>query len=162
MYLFYLIPFMLFVPLLILQLTLIPLFAIESVVPDLTIILIVFLAIRRGQIQGTIYGFLFGLLFDIFTGGLIGSAMFSKTLAGFIAGYFYSESPKESSGLNFKFISIVFLCASIDSFFYSLLGTTELSSGIQYFIFDYSIFPGLYTAIISLPLAGLKQERIPI
>ena len=57
---------------------------------------------------------------------------------------------------------IVFLCASIDSFFYSILGTTELSSGIQYYLFDYSLFPGLYTAIVSLPLIGLKRVRIPI
>ena len=162
MYLFYSIPFILFMPLLILQLTLVPLFAIEGVVPDLTIILLVFLALRRVQIQGTIYGFLFGFLLDIFTGGLIGSAMFSKTLAGFIAGYFYSENPEESSNLDFKFVSIIFLCASIDSFFYSLLGTTELSSGIQYFIFDYSLFPGLYTAVVSLPLVGLKRIGIPI
>lgn len=162
MYVFYLMPFILFVPLLILQLTLIPLFAIENVVPELTTILLVFLALRRGQIQGAIYGFLFGFLLDIFTGGIIGSAMFSKTLAGFTAGYFYSENPEESSSLDFKFVSIVFLCASIDSFFYSLLGTTELSSGIQYFIFDYSLFPGLYTSIICLPLVGLKRVRIPI
>ena len=159
---YYIKPVILFIPLLILQLTLIPLFSIENIVPDLTIILIVLIGMRRGQIQGAVYGFLFGLFLDIFTGGLIGSAMFSKTLAGFIAGYFYSENLEESSGLDFKFIGIVFLCASIDSFFYSLLGTTELSSGIQYFIFDYFIFPGLYTTIISLPLAGIKQNRIPI
>jgi len=162
MFMFYLIPFLIFLPLLILQLTVIPFFAIDNVVPDLTIILLVILAIRRGQIQGTIYGFLFGLLLDIFTGGLIGSAMFSKTLAGFIAGYFYSENPEESTVLDFKFISIVFLCASIDSFFYSILGTSELNSGIQYFIFDYSIFPGLYAFVICLPLVGLKRLRIPI
>ena len=162
MYLFYLIPFLLFAPLLILQLTLVPLFAIKSVVPDLTIILLVFVTLKRGQLQGAIYGFLFGLLLDIFTGGLIGSAMFSKTLAGFIAGYFYAENPEEISGLDFKFVGIVFLCASIDSFFYSILGTTELSSGIQYYIFDYSLFPGLYTSIISLPLSGFKLARIPI
>jgi rod shape-determining protein MreD len=119
-------------------------------------------AVRRGQIQGTVYGFIFGMFHDIFTGGLIGSAMFSKTLAGFIAGYFYSESVEESSGLDIKFVGIVFLCASIDSFFYSLLGTTELSAGIQYFIFDYSIFPGLYAAVVSLLLAGVKRSRIPV
>ena len=162
MFMIYIIPLLLFVPLLILQLTLVPLFAIESVVPDLTIILLVYLALRRGQLQATVYGFLFGLLLDIFTGGLIGSAMFSKTLAGFIAGYFYSELTEESSGLDFRFVSIVFLCASIDSFFYSILGTTELSSGFQYYIFDYSLFPGMYTAIISMSLAGLKKIRIPV
>ena len=159
---FYSIPFLFFIPLLLLQLTLMPIFEIEGIVPDLIIILVVFVALRRGQVQGTIYGFLFGLLLDIFTGGLIGSAMFSKTLAGFTAGYFYSENPEKSADPNFKFVSIVFLCASIDSFFYSILGTTELSSGIQYYIFDYSLFPGLYTAIISLPSIGLKQVRIPI
>jgi len=131
-------------------------------VPDLTIVLLVYVALRRGQLQGTIYGFLFGLLLDIFTGGLIGSAMFSKTLAGFIAGYFYSELTEESAGLDFKFVGIVFLCASIDSFFYSILGTTELSSGIQYYIFDFSLFPALYTAIVSMPLAGLNKIRMPI
>ena len=162
MYKYYALPIIIFVPLLIIQLTLNPLFTIESIVPDLITILLVVLAVRRGQIQGTIYGFIFGLLHDIFTGGLIGSAMFSKTIAGFIAGYFYSEGTERSSRLDVKFIGIVFLCASIDSFFYSLLGTAELSSGIQYFLFDYSIFPGLYTALVSFPLAGVKHSRIPV
>lgn len=162
MYFFYALPIIIFLPLLILQLTIVPLFSIESIVPDLTTILLILTAVRRGQVQGTIYGFVFGMFQDIFTGGLIGSAMFSKTLAGFIAGYFYSEGIDESTGLDFKFAGIVFLCAAIDSFFYSLLGTTELSSGIQYFIFDYSIFPGLYTAVVSLPLAGIKRSRIPV
>jgi rod shape-determining protein MreD len=162
MYRYYAQPVIIFVPLLILQLTMIPLFSIEGVVPDLTTILLVLIAVRRGQIQGTIYGFIFGLFYDIFTGGLIGSAMFSKTLAGFTAGYFFSESVEDSSALGFKFISVLFLCASLDSYFYSLLGTTELSAGIQYFLFDYLIFPGLYTALVSLPLAGIKYSRIPV
>ncbi len=162
MYLYYAWPIIIFLPVLILQLTLIPLFSIENIVPDLTLIVLIFTSVRRGQLQGTVYGFIFGVFYDIFTGGLIGSAMFSKTLAGFIAGYFYSESAEESSGLDIKFTGIVFLCASIDSFFYSLLGTTELSSGIQYFIFDYSIFPGLYTAIVGLPLTFMKRSRNPV
>ncbi|HEX9739356.1 MAG TPA: rod shape-determining protein MreD, partial [Ignavibacteriaceae bacterium] len=64
-------PVFLFIPLLILQTTVIPLFAVYNAVPDLILILLVFYAISYGQIFGTVLGFGFGFLFDLITGSLL-------------------------------------------------------------------------------------------
>ncbi len=65
----------------VLQLTLIPLISFDFILPDILLIVLVYFTLLKGQLFGTVYGFILGFLFDIFSGGLIGSAMFSKTLA---------------------------------------------------------------------------------
>ena len=74
--------------------TLIKFLAIRTIVPDILLILIAYVAIREGQIAGTVAGFLTGLLIDLVSGqdGMLGLAAMSKTVAGFFAGYFYHEN----------------------------------------------------------------------
>ena len=91
----YLVAILLFFPLLIIQTTIVPLIAINGVIPDLIIILLAFYALKMGQLHGTILGFIYGLLFDLITGGLLGSSMLSKTVTGFVIGYFYNENKKD-------------------------------------------------------------------
>ena len=84
----YIKPFLFFIPAVILQLVVVPLISIEGVVPDLVIIVLVYSVMNIGQFYGTALGFSFGLLFDLVSGGVLGSAMFSKTLTGFPCGIF--------------------------------------------------------------------------
>ncbi len=80
--------------LLVLQTTIIRFLAVQMIVPDLILLWIVYLAVRRGQIAATTAGFLLGLAFDLLSGpdSMLGLAALSKTAAGFVAGYFYSEN----------------------------------------------------------------------
>ncbi len=91
----YIISLVLFFPLLVVQTTIIPLVEINGIVPDLIMILLVYYAIKYGQIYGTVLGFVYGFFFDLITGSLFGSVMFSKTLTGFIAGYFSNENKRD-------------------------------------------------------------------
>ncbi|KAB2837759.1 MAG: rod shape-determining protein MreD, partial [Melioribacteraceae bacterium] len=68
MYLKFLIPILIFIPLAALQLTVVPLISVDFVVPDLIVILIVFFTLRNGQIYGSLLGFILGLLFDLASG----------------------------------------------------------------------------------------------
>jgi rod shape-determining protein MreD len=79
---------------LLLQTTLVKFLAIRTIVPDLVLLWIVAVAIRRGQIPATIAGFSLGLLQDLLSGpdGMLGLAAFAKTLGGFVAGYFFNEN----------------------------------------------------------------------
>lgn len=156
MYLKYFIPILIFIPLAVLQLTVIPLISIDFIAPDLILILIVFFTLRNGQIYGTILGFILGMLFDLASGGLIGAAMFSKTLAGFIAGYFFSEKRIETNLDSTMFIVIIFICAFVDSLFYSLLSATGASFTILSLFFEHGILPAFYTAVVSLPVIIFK------
>lgn len=158
MYLRFLIPIIIFIPLAVMQLTVIPLISVDYIAPDLILILVVFLTLKNGQIYGSILGFILGLLFDLVSGGLIGAAMFSKTLAGFIAGYFFSEKRIETNLDSTMFIVIIFVCAFVDSLFYSLLTSIESNITILNLFFEYGILPAFYTAAVSLPVIIFKPS----
>lgn len=146
----YFLPLVLFFPLLLIQVTVIPLFSLNGTVPDLLLIVLVFFSLRIGQIYGTILGFVFGFLFDLITGGLIGSAMISKTIAGFIAGYFSKETKRDQYLRSFLFCLIVLLCAAIDSIIYSFFSSIDLSSNILLLLFEQGLLPALYTSAVSM------------
>ncbi len=146
----YILPLLIFIPLLILQITVIPLFAFYNATPDLILILLVYYSIIYGQVYGTVLGFVFGFLFDLITGSLLGSAMLSKTIAGFIAGYFSNENKREIYAGTYIFSFIVLLCSIVESIVYSFFSTAELQRNFLLLFFEQGFMPGLYTAVVSI------------
>jgi len=155
----YILAVLLFFPLLIIQTTIVPLIAINGVVPDLIIILVVFYTLKMGQMHGTILGFVYGLLFDLITGGLLGSSMLSKTITGFITGYFYNENKKDIYLKSFIFPLIVLLASTIDSFILSFFSTVDLNTSITTFFIEQGILPGIYTAVFSIIVVVFYPRR---
>ena len=149
-------PIIIFFPLAVLQLTVIPLISYQNISPDIIVVLLVFFTLRNGQIYGTVLGFIFGFLFDLMSGGLIGSAMFAKTLTGFTAGYFYKETKSENYFTSYIFVAIVFLCGTIDSLFYSMFSSAETKLTLTFLLFEVGLLPGVYTALLSLPIIIIK------
>lgn len=133
--------------------------AIGTIIPDLIMILLVYYALRYGQLYGTVLGSIFGLLFDIISGGILGSAMFSKTISGFIAGYFYNENKIEFNTQTMFFVLIVFVSSTLNAFFYLLLTSSEIKLSASYLILQQGILPGIYTAVISIPVLILNQKQ---
>jgi rod shape-determining protein MreD len=68
------------------QATVAPALRIGEVLPDLPLIVVVLLALRRGPEFGCVAGFVAGLLQDAAGGGLIGVQALTKALAGFTIG----------------------------------------------------------------------------
>lgn len=68
------------------QATVAPALRIGEVLPDLPLIVVVLLALRRGPEFGCVAGFAAGLLQDAAGGGLIGVQALTKALAGFTIG----------------------------------------------------------------------------
>lgn len=68
------------------QATVVPALRIGDVAPDLPLILVVLLALRRGPELGGVAGFAMGLLQDTAGGGLIGVQALTKALIGFVVG----------------------------------------------------------------------------
>ena len=66
--------------------TLTPLVSIAGVTPDLPLIMVVLLALRRGPEFGSLSGFVTGLLKDAAGGGLIGVQAMTKAVIGFSIG----------------------------------------------------------------------------
>jgi rod shape-determining protein MreD len=157
----YIIAIILFFPLLLLQSTLVPLISIVGVIPDLILILLVYFTLRMGQIHGTVLGFTYGFLLDMITGNIFGSAMISKTISGFVTGYFYNENKLDIYFKSFVFSLIVLLSATIDSFIFSFFSSVELEKSILLRFIEQGMFPGIYTAIISLVLVMFHPRRNP-
>lgn len=154
----FIIPFVIFIPTLVVQLTFVPLVSVDYFVPDLVLILLVYYALLNGQMFGTLTGAVFGLLFDLFSGNLLGLAMFSKTIAGFTAGYFYNENKIDTNTSMLNFSLIVFLSAFVDSFFNGIFSGSQ-SVGILFIVFERSLFPALYTAVVALLLIIVLPKR---
>jgi rod shape-determining protein MreD len=66
--------------------TLTPALRIANVTPDIPLIVVVLLALRRGPELGCAAGFFAGLLQDVATGGLIGVQALTKAVIGFAIG----------------------------------------------------------------------------
>src|SRR3989454_2750456 len=73
--------------------TLAPALGIGGVTPDLPLIVVVLLALRRGPEFGCVAGFGAGLLQDAAGGGLIGVPALTKALIGFAIGAAGSPGP---------------------------------------------------------------------
>ena len=82
--------------LILVQVTVLKLISIESIVPDVLSVWIVYLAFRQGQLAATVWGFGIGLTVDFMTGNFIGLAALTKTLCGFVAGYFFMRTKLRS------------------------------------------------------------------
>lgn len=146
----YIISILLFFPLLLVQTTVIPLIAIENVIPDLIIIILVYYAISQGQIYGTVLGFIYGFLFDIITGSLLGSTMIAKTVAGFTAGYFSSENKRDQYLISYNFALIVLMASLIESTISAFFSSVSFNTNIFILFIQYALFPALYTTMIAL------------
>ncbi len=68
------------------QSTVVPVFGIGGIVPDVSVILVVLLALRRGPEVGCLSGFGLGLVQDVVVGAPLGLHALSKALVGFLVG----------------------------------------------------------------------------
>jgi len=148
----YILPFLIFFPLLFIQITLIPFISYDLVAPNLIIVVLVFYTLKYGQIYGAIFGAVFGILFDLISGGLIGSAMLSKTFAGFTAGYFFNENKIDINLGSFYLMIVIAISGTVDSVLFSIIHSTDFFKDVFTMIFMQGIFPGIYTAVIAIPI----------
>lgn len=145
----YLISLLIFIPLIIIQLTVMPLISIQGIIPDLIMVLLMFYTLKEGQMYGTVMGFVFGVLFDLISGGVLGSAAFSKTLSGFIGGYFYNENTSQTFLTTYRFALVVLLCSVIDSTLFAFFSGSDFDYSMTVMFLRQGIIPAIYTAVAS-------------
>ncbi len=155
----YILSIILFFPVLLIQITVVPLLSINSVIPDFILILLVYYSITQGQIYGSVLGFIYGLLFDIITGSLIGSTMIAKILAGFTAGYFSAENKRDQYLIPYNFALIVLLSGIIDSTVNTFFSSVEFNTNIIFIFFEHALLPAIYSAAIALMIMIFYPRR---
>ena len=155
----YLKPILFFIPLVIVQLVIIPLISIYNITPNLIIILIVYYALKEGQIFGIILAFILGLLLDLISGGLIGAFMFSFTISAFIAGYFHSENKMDTNLATYFFLLIVFISACVNSFLFARISNSASNVNLLLLIIEEGLLPGIYTTLFGLPVVVYNSRK---
>ena len=73
---------------LLLQATLLERVAIKGVKPDIVLIILVFVSLRKGSMTGQLSGFISGIIEDLLSLAPLGFHAFSRTLIGFLYGLF--------------------------------------------------------------------------
>ncbi|MES2764834.1 MAG: rod shape-determining protein MreD [Bacteroidota bacterium] len=137
------------------------LISVAGVTPDLLLLLTVWIALKEGQSVGQFAGFGAGLLFDIISVDVLGTNALAKSIAGFIAGYFYSEDEREDKTGSYKFLLIVFLCALIHNLIYFFFYIRLTEMGFLEFFLKYGVASTLYTtvaAVFPMLIASRKKR----
>lgn len=147
------------VGILLLQTTFIPYLSIAGYLPDIFLPWLVFVALRRGQVEATVSGFAVGLLQDIVATQFLGLAAFSKTLTGFIAGYFFHENQVEQNLGTYRYVLIVMLVSVVHNLVYFLIFFQGSEGSVIVSTIQASVATTLYTGVVSvLPMFGFSQR----
>ncbi len=139
----------------ILQTTVARFLAIRGIVPDLVLLWVITIALRRGQLPATIAGFTMGLGLDVMSGpdGVLGLSALAKTIGGFLAGYFYNENKVLQTMGGFQLPLITALVSLIHNLIYFLLFLQGSGLGWAAMVGLYGIPATVYTtAIAVLPM----------
>jgi len=137
---------------LLLQTTLVRFLAVGGLEPDIVLVWIVFYALRRGQIPGTIAGFASGLLLDLLSGadGMLGLAALSKTVAGFLTGYYFNENKTLQTLGSYRSVLILAGMAFVHNLIYFTIFLQGTDVGVWGTLALYGIPSAAYTAAIGL------------
>ena len=143
----------------VLQTTIARMLSLEGITPDLLIIWIVYLALTKGQMQATVWGFGIGLCMDLLSGDFLGLSALTKTLCGFLAGYFYNENKTQMTLGSYRFLLIILFASFLHNLVYFLVFTQGTDISFWRAIFQIGLTTTLYTATVSLiPMFAFSKK----
>lgn len=137
---------------LIVQTTAIPFIAVGTIVPDLVVLWIVYLGITRGQVTASTAGFLLGLALDILAGedGMLGLSSLTKAVAGFLAGYTFSENKTQQTLSSAQFPLIVAVVSLVHNLLYFIIFLQGTDISWDNAIVRHGIPATVYTVLVAL------------
>jgi rod shape-determining protein MreD len=132
---------------------------IGEIMPDLVLLLVIYISIREGQFKGLFAGFAAGLILDIVSLDVLGTNALAKTVAAFIAGFFYRENKFRQIVGNIGFLTIVFLSAAIHNLIYYFFYIKVSELDFLNFFLKYGFATSLYTTVLSVFIMLLNFKR---
>ena len=136
--------------LVLLQTTFIPFISLSGYLPDLYILYLVYIALCRGQVEATVWGFIIGFLQDIIAIKFFGLAALSKTVAGFVAGYFFNENTTEQTLGSYRYLLLIGLCSIVHNFVYFTILFQGSENSIFFSTLESTLGMTLYTCVIGI------------
>lgn len=125
-------------------------FALAGIVPNITLILVCFVAVIRGQKEGMIVGLFSGLLLDIFTNSILGPYAFLFMVIGFIDGLFHKEYYSDDVVQPMIILTVTDLAYGLVMFVAAMLLHNHLNIG--YYLIHTILPEVIYTAAIGVIL----------
>lgn len=145
--------------LLVLQTTFIPYLSVVGFIPDIFLPWLVYVALRRGQIEATVYGFGVGFLQDMTATKFLGLAALSKTVCSFAAGYFFNENTAEQTLGSYRYVLIVLTCAFIHDVVYFTVFFQGTEGSLLGHVAQFSVASTIYTGVVTLlPMFAFSQK----
>lgn len=135
--------------------------SVSSVTPDLLLILTVWISLVEGQFAGTLAGFTSGLLFDVASADVLGTNALAKTIAGFVAGYFYREGMAMQIIGSYRFLLIITLSGFLHNIVYFFFYIQPMQVSFLTFFLTYGVATTLYTtvgAVFPMLFVNRRQE----
>jgi rod shape-determining protein MreD len=135
-----------------LQTTVVRFLSIGRIVPDILLIWVVYVAVRQGQVAGTVAGFLIGLVIDLLSGsdGMLGLAALTKTVAGFLAGFFYDENKTFQTLGGYQILIAVGVTSVLQNVIYFVIFLQGSEVGWWGAILLYGLPTSFYTVVVAL------------
>lgn len=145
--------------LIIARLVFIDLIAVYDATPDLLLILTVWIALREGQFAGILAGFAIGFFYDFLSSDTLGTNALGKTMAGFVAGFFYVEG-KELKALGGATLPLaVTITAIIHNLIYCFFYLKLSDSTFLQFFLRYGLIGAGYSMLIAIILMLINLVR---
>ncbi len=128
----------------ILQITIIPLFSIKGISPDLILILVISVSIQRGKFWGVVAGFSAGLVFDAFSTAPIGLSSFVNSISAFVAGFLLGEQLEQRFVV---IVGLILVSLLIHDFLYYTILSIGTSIGFWVTLITHVVPQSFYTLI---------------
>lgn len=132
--------------------------SVDSVSPQLIILVAVYLSLREGQLFGMGGGFLIGFLNDLLVTHFIGYSSFMGVIAGFVAGFFFKESDVELAAKNFNFAWISAITLAVTQ----LAALPIIASGeLNYFyvFLKFTVGTTVYTTVFAMIIVFVNGRK---
>lgn len=127
-----------------LQLTIIPLFSIYGIIPDIILIFVIAVAIQRGRFWGVLAAFAAGVLFDALGTGLLGSSSLTYSIAAFVAGFLGEEQLEKRFGV---IVGFLFLAVYAHDMLYHAIMMLGTSAGFGNILVAEALPHTVYTLV---------------
>jgi len=145
--------------LVVLQTTIVRMLSLEGIVPDLLIIWVVYIALTEGQLHGTVWGFCIGLCADILSGSFLGLSAMTKTVSGFVGGYFFNDNKTQLTLGTYRFLLIVLSVSFLHNLLYFIIFTQGSEIRFWEVVFKFGITTTLYTATVCvIPMFAFSRR----
>jgi rod shape-determining protein MreD len=132
------------------QMTFVPLITVAGFTPDLLIICLVTMGVRRGRVETTIGGFFIGLLQDLATTQFFGLTALSKSIAGYVAGAFSNENTAEQALGSYRLPFTVLLISTVHNLPYYFIFYQGVERSLVGAVLISTLGTALYTAVAAI------------